>query len=157
MVPLSGKEKKELVRQLSDIIPSLGSLLTKKANAVEYKMEDGNVIALDGVPILIRLNDYIIPTLQFVQSHNVNLPIVKVDTGAIKFVTNGADVMRPGIVWIDPNVVENEPVLIVEETRNSPLAIGISKYDAVDMDAMEKGKAIKVLHHLTDKYWKFSP
>lgn len=156
-VPLSGKDKKELVRELKDIIPEVDSILTKKAIVIKYETPDGEIMTLDGVPILLKVKGHLIPSLKLVQKAEVNLPIIKVDTGAIRFVTNGADVMRPGITSIDPRTVENKPVLIVEETKETPLAIGIAKFDAVDMEAMESGKVIKTLHHLTDKFWNFVP
>ncbi len=156
-VPISGKEKKELIRELKDIIPEIDTVLTKKAMVTRYSIPEGEILTLEKTPILLMIKGYLIPSLKLVQKVETRLPRVKVDTGAIRFVTNGADVMRPGITWIDPNVIENEPVLIVEETKESPLAIGIAKFDAVDMQAMENGKVIKTLHHLTDKFWSFSP
>ncbi|RMG26968.1 MAG: hypothetical protein D6732_20830 [Methanobacteriota archaeon] len=156
-VPISGKEKKELIRQLKGIIPSIDSILTKKAMVTKYLVPEGEIYTLEQTPILLRVKGYLIPSLKLVQKVETKLPKVKVDTGAIRFVTNGADVMRPGITWIDSEVVENEPVLIVEETKESPLAIGIAKFDAVDMNAMENGKVIRTIHHLTDKFWSFVP
>ena len=53
-----------------------------------------------------------------------------VDTGAIPYVVNGADIMRPGIVAVTDDVKANAPVQIVDERHGKPLAIGIALFDA---------------------------
>ena len=54
----------------------------------------------------------------------LNKRIVTVDKGAIRFVSNGADIMAPGIVDADSEIKEGDLVIIVEEAHRKPLAIG---------------------------------
>ncbi len=154
---LSGKEKKALQERVDYFLPDASSILSKKSDTKEYELAEGKVLTFEDRPILIEVKGHLLPALHAFKHHKITLPVVKVDQGAIRFVTNGADIMRPGITYIDPSVTENSPVVILEDTKDTPLAVGISKYDAVDMKAMETGKVIKVLHYLTDKFWTFSP
>ena len=78
---------------------------------------------------------------------------VVVDAGAIPYVVNGADVMRPGIVSISDDVKADAPVQIVDERHGKPLAIGIALFDAPDMRAKTKGKMCKNFHHVSDEIW----
>jgi PUA domain protein len=78
---------------------------------------------------------------------------VVVDAGAIPYVVNGADVMRPGIVSISDDVKADAPVQIVDERHGKPLAIGIALFDAPDMRAKIQGKMCKNFHHVSDEIW----
>jgi len=78
---------------------------------------------------------------------------VVVDAGAIPYVVNGADIMRPGIVSISDDVKAQGPVQIVDERHGKPLAIGIALLDAPDMRASRSGKMCKNLHHVSDEIW----
>ncbi len=79
---------------------------------------------------------------------------VTVDEGALKFIMNGADVMKPGIVYADEGIKEGDFVYITVEGKESPIAVGIALCDGGDMVG-GKGKAVKNLHHLKDKIWKY--
>ena len=70
------------------------------------------------------------------------------------FVTNGADVMAPGIVDADIDIDENDQVWICDEVHNKPLAIGIANMTGEQMIAEKKGKAITTVHYVGDYLWK---
>ncbi len=78
---------------------------------------------------------------------------VEVDEGALKFVMNGADVMKPGIVYADERIKEGDFVYVTVEGKESPIAVGIALCSGKEMKE-GKGKAVKNLHHLKDKIWK---
>lgn len=77
---------------------------------------------------------------------------VTVDMGAVRFVTNGADVMAPGIVEADPNLKEGEWCWIRDERNKKPLAVGKALVPGQAM-VRGKGKAVRSIHHLGDKLW----
>ena len=79
--------------------------------------------------------------------------VVVVDMGAVRFVTKGADIMSPGIVDADESIVPDDIVIIVEETHNKPLAIGISLISGPEMVENTEGKAIKSIHYVGDSIW----
>ena len=76
--------------------------------------------------------------------------------GAIRFVTNGADIMRPGITKIDPDIKENEIVRIADETHGKTLAVGKALFNAHEMESTKKGKVVKNLHTIKDSVWEFA-
>ena len=76
--------------------------------------------------------------------------------GAIKFVTNGADVFRPGIREIDPSIAAGDIVVVVDENNHRPLAVMEAKYDAGQMEAMDAGKVLLNLHTINDFLWEIS-
>ena len=79
--------------------------------------------------------------------------LVVVDKGAIRFVSNGADIMAPGIVEADPEIKEGDFVIIVEETHRKPLAIGKALMEGQQMVDADSGKAIKSITYVGDKLW----
>jgi PUA-domain protein len=87
--------------------------------------------------------------------HQATRRYVTVDMGAVPYVTNGADVMAPGIVEADPEVREGDMVWIRDVTHKRPLAVGRALVGAEVMAAKAPGKAIKNLHYVGDKIWKY--
>ena len=79
-------------------------------------------------------------------------PAVGVDKGAIRFVCNGADVMRPGIVSHGGFAMGD--VVCVTEPGGKYLAVGKAMVDSEDLQAMERGNAVKNLHYISDRYWE---
>ncbi len=104
-------------------------------------------------PLLMATDAWVFPTLKGA----VQLPFperrVVVDAGAIPYVVNGADIMRPGIVSVTDDVKAQAPVQIVDERHGKPLAIGISLFDAPDLRASTAGKMVKKFHHVGDEIW----
>ncbi|WP_336000946.1 RNA-binding protein [Halorientalis halophila] len=81
--------------------------------------------------------------------------VVTVDSGAISFVSDGADVMRPGIVEADSSIEPGDLVVIAEETHGKILAIGRARTDGDDMVGAE-GKVVDSVHHVGDDLYEFS-
>lgn len=77
---------------------------------------------------------------------------VTVDMGAVRFVTNGADVMAPGIVAADPALKEGDWCWVRDERNKKPLAVGKALVAGAAM-VRGKGKAVKSVHWLGDKLW----
>lgn len=97
-----------------------------------------------------------VPLLSLVLEHPGILKTVVVDMGAVRFVTNGADVMRPGVLEIDPTIEEGDVVKVVDVKNRRPLAIGKALGDAKDLEAQERGKIVANLETITDKLWEYS-
>ena len=116
-----------------------------------------NFILVNGEPYIIIINGKPYPTLKAALNIELDSKVVVVDMGAVRFVTKGADVMSPGIVDADESIVEDDVVIIVEETHNKPLAMGIALITGPEMgpEMVEnsEGKAIKSLHYVGDAIW----
>jgi len=95
------------------------------------------------------------PTIRGLLKHKATKNFVSVDMGAVPYVTNGADVMAPGIVEVDPDIKEGDLVWIRDATHKRPLAIGKALASAEVMSAKGPGKVIKNLHFVGDKIWKY--
>lgn len=139
-------------------IPKIAEVIPKKGNVKKYILNKNEAIIVvdDKYPVLVELNKEFLPFIKIVKNLEIKLPVIIVDLGAIKFVTNGADIMRPGITQIDDDVIEGKLVLINEEKKNSTIAVGRALYDAIDMRSMTSGKVIRNLHYLTDHWWNFN-
>ena len=79
-------------------------------------------------------------------------PHVMVDMGAVKFMCNGANVMRPGIKSYS-DFEEGSTVCVVEESQRKFLAVGRAVVASSELGLMEKGEVVKNLHYISDKFW----
>lgn len=123
----------------------------KEKTAVVYQWKKGRIIAVGDKPLYIILEDKVIPTLR--NEKWQELPKIWIDRGAVKFILNGADVLRPGIVKME-DFKRGEAVAIMFE--NSAVGIGIALMDKEEAEKAEKGKVIKTVHVKGDEIWKFS-
>ncbi|MDV3243755.1 MAG: hypothetical protein LYZ66_01110 [Nitrososphaerales archaeon] len=80
-------------------------------------------------------------------------PSATVDEGAIKFMLNGADVMRPGIKAFDQWGEVGKIVVVKEEKKRRAIAVTQSAVTSVDAQTMSKGVCLKNLHHVGDRFW----
>ena len=74
--------------------------------------------------------------------------------GAVKFIINGADVMRPGITDIEDGIRKDDFIVIIDQNNKKPLAVGIALFNSEEMRALPKGKVIKTIHYVGDVVWK---
>ena len=144
--------KKRVREELGEEFSSL-----LKGNHYEICTTDSdiNLILVDGKPALLE-KKMLFPTLKaFVTIDCRKLKRhVTVDMGAVPYVTNGADVMRPGITDIDDSVEKGDFVVITEEKHGKPLAIGEALYDSGNIKKMDQGKVILTVHYVGDKMWR---
>jgi len=80
--------------------------------------------------------------------------VVTVDAGAVSFVSDGADVMRPGIVEADADIETGDLVAIAEESHGKVLAVGRATTGGDDMVG-ESGKVVESVHHVGDDLYEF--
>ncbi|MHA1595364.1 MAG: DUF1947 domain-containing protein [Candidatus Baldrarchaeia archaeon] len=109
-----------------------------------------------GMPFMVtRSNNITHPTLIALQKGVISLEEVTVDRGAVPYVLRGADVMVPGIIKFPKDVERGRIVAVKGEDLASPIAVGITLMDYNEFSSSNKGKAVKNIHHLGDKLWKF--
>lgn len=117
--------------------------------------EHYSVILLESRPILIEYEGKIVPTLLLLQENSALLKKITVDSGAVRFVANGADIMRPGIVACDDGINAGDGVVIVDEKYGKMLAVGLALFSSDEIRAMDKGKVVKNLHYVGDAIWNY--
>ncbi len=143
------------MKELSKKLPeSLSGVIAKGDEVEVVKAEGFKLYVVNGFPLLVEVGESLYPTLHALlrKALKVALPRVVVDKGAVKPVSNGADVMRPGIVRYD-EFDKGSVVVVVEETRELPLAVGVSMVSSQELEGMKKGRVIKNVHHVGDKIW----
>jgi PUA-domain protein len=134
----------------------LKQIFTGKSKVELILTEEGDTLyAINDELTLWKSKEGYIPVLTLLLKKKVELKKVVVDMGAIKFVANGADIMRPGITKIDPNIKKGEIVVIVDENHDRALAIGKTLFDAREMKNKNSGKVVKNLHTIQDSVWEF--
>jgi PUA-domain protein len=148
------EQKAELEKLETDFGSTIG--LDTKAQLESGILDDGSrILLLDGDILFFESEGRFVPTLRALLGGIIHIPQISVDMGAVKFVVNGADIMRPGITHIDDEVRENGIVAIVDERHGKPLAVGISMLSASALRAATSGKVVKSVHHINDELWDF--
>lgn len=121
---------------------------------VDLADEDFDLALVDGEPLVWYPRESPFVTVRGANSFEISRSLVTVDAGAISFVSDGADVMRPGITEADPDIDEGDLVVIVEASHGKALAIGEALTDGEDMLG-EQGKVVRSLHHVGDELYEF--
>jgi PUA domain protein len=124
---------------------------------VELSGTDVDVVLVDGAPLVAYFAaDEPSLTVRGANATDPSGHRVTVDAGAVSFVSDGADVMRPGIVDATDDIVAGDVVLVAEATHGKVLAVGRSRVDADDLLG-EAGKVVDSLHHVGDDLFAFEP
>jgi PUA-domain protein len=144
---------KSEVRELGERLRTIPLELPKK-DAVDIVEAQGERSYLVNQEVwLFEEQGLLVPHLRLIHSRPALLRHVSVDMGAVRFVTNGADVMRPGIVDIDVGIKQGDVVAVVDAVHKKALAVGEALLDGVAMRAATSGKAVRNLHWVGDKRW----
>jgi predicted RNA-binding protein (TIGR00451 family) len=148
---LSRRDSAELIAKVeSDLGLQLN--LPRSAQAECAEPEEGVVFVDLDKFVFVQTGGKFIP---FLGSGNVLalFPGVVVDEGAIRFLLNGADVMRPGIRKLDDWGGEGRMVIVREEKKGRAIAVGVSTVAVAEARSMTKGSCLKNIHHVGDRYW----
>ena len=146
------KEVKALASQLTDVFGA--EVFTEKDAVDVAESTDFDLIFVNNDILGIIYEEKPFLTVRGILKYRPEKRAVTVDMGAVPYVTNGADVMGPGIVEADQSIAEGDLVWIRDIKNKVPLAIGVALRDGAGLSAKEKGKAIKTLHNVGDKLWK---
>jgi predicted RNA-binding protein (TIGR00451 family) len=79
---------------------------------------------------------------------------ITVDSGAIKFVVGGANIMRPGITKTEGDFSAGDVVVVKEEKFGKAIAVGRANLSRADLEAAKKGSVVQNLHYAGDKFWE---
>ena len=114
---------------------------------------DSNSQLIVGVDLtILKINDDYLPFLNQTEVLQ-KFPNVMVDMGAVKFMCNGANVMRPGIKKYS-KFLKDDIVCVIEESKHKFLSVGKAMNDSSELETMSKGEIIKNIHYISDKYWE---
>ena len=145
--------KKDISKILNQMDEDLNIRFEKKFKDVKIvEIDEHNSVILSEEFQLAKSDGMIFPFLRDEVLMGM-LPNIVIDKGAIKFIINGADIMRPGLVRIDDEFDKGEIVSITEETYGKFIAVGKAKLSSSDILSSNKGIIIQNLHNVGDKLW----
>jgi PUA domain protein len=123
---------------------------------VEFEDRDTRLVLVDGDPLVFYVEDDPFLTVRGANAFEPDRRVVTVDAGAVSFVSDGADVMRPGITAADSEIAAGDLVVVDEETHGKYLAVGRALVDGDDMSGPE-GRVVESVHHVGDDLYEFQP
>ncbi|MGA7899236.1 MAG: PUA domain-containing protein [Nitrososphaeraceae archaeon] len=128
-----------------DSIPKIKTLKVYEAEKNKFLLKAENFVA-------VRVDEDLIP---FVGNEDLlrHFPFVTVDMKAVKFVCNGANIMRPGITTFQ-FFKKNSIVVIKDESHLKALSVGIALESSEDAAPKNRGCVICNIHYVGDKLWE---
>ena len=127
--------------------------LFKKGDIIQLNTDTKSILVNKEL-YFFSYEDRYVPTLKLLQKINF-LKKVTVDMGAVKFVVDGADIMRPGIVDVE-EFNADDFVSVVDVNNKKPLAVGIALFNSKEIEAYKTGRVIKNIHYVGDEIWSNS-
>ena len=144
--------KSETAETLENIAAQWKIEVPKTKNLTIHEISDSaRLITWDNFAA-IKIDKTFIPFLSET-SMLEKFPKVIVDMGAVKFVCNGATVMRPGIKKYT-DFDKDDIICIVEESHNKFLAVGRALVSSKELETITKGEVVKNLHYISDEFWE---
>lgn len=146
--------RKSAAKELENkLISSFGEpakkLLQEPIEITELKA-GRKVVLVKGEPIAFKTPEGFFPTLSSLGT--LPLKRVTVDMGAVGPITNGANIMAPGVVKADKDITRGDVVVVTDERHDKPLAIGMALVNSTSLKG-SKGEVVKNLHHVGDEIW----
>lgn len=150
---LSKKESRDIIRKVNE---SIGCDLEEKEKVEVARLEGVDVYLIKGEPLIFKSEEEYFLTLRGLLKIKPQKRWIHIDKGAIKAVSNGADLMVPGITAVDEDIKKNQQVWISDTEHRVPIAVGKALLDGKEMLEVGKGKAVKVLFYVGDKFWRMT-
>lgn len=147
--------RNKIIKNYSKIIDEYYSMETGLEGLhIDEARVNGLVILINDHEIIAMIiDDNPILTIKGLLKYRPNKRFVTVDMGAIKFITNGADIMAPGIIDADKDIQVGDIIWVRDENNFQPLAIGRALMAGQEMVDNTSSKAIESIHYVNDKLW----
>lgn len=147
---LSKKETSSILNKLLLNWPE--NIIPKIKNIKAYEIEKNRKLLIHEDNFAAVLIDEVI--LPFLGNNNLveSFPYVLIDMGAVRYICNGANIARPGIVKFE-SFLKDKIVIVKDKDYQKPLAVGISLCDSKTGMALSKGHIINNMHYVGDKFW----
>ncbi|KAI6654751.1 Malignant T-cell-amplified sequence 1-like [Oopsacas minuta] len=141
------------------LTPYIDDILPKKEPVNLIKGKDHvEIVACRKEPLFFRKRDSTyLPTLKLLHKFPFLLPKFQVDAGAIKFILSGANVMAPGLNSRGGRMDEVDKDTIVgiyAEGKQHSMGIGQTLASTKEIQTVNKGIAIELIHYLNDGLWQ---
>ncbi len=149
---LKQKDRRMVQQRIQEVFAE--SIIDEDAVIEKGRIDEKEILFIDNNPCFFKDDNTLFFTIPGILSLHPSKREVVVDMGAVRFVTNGADVMSPGIIDADKTIETGQQVWIGDEQHHKPLAVGIALIDGEEMIAADAGKAVKMKHYIGDQLWK---
>jgi PUA domain protein len=126
--------------------------IPKIKNLKIYELDEGGRIIIGEGLTALKIGKNYLPFLTDAKTLE-QFPNVTVDMGAVKFMCNGANVMRPGVKAFT-EFEKGQLVCIIEESQKKVLAVGRALVSSKEMSEMAKGQVVENMHYISDMYWE---
>ncbi len=146
---VSKKRYREILRLVES--EGLSHNLPKTKNIKMISLKRSELILVDDEPVLVYVEGLYVPYLDALNRFG-GYGYVTVDKGAVKYIANGADVMRPGIVSYT-TFEEGGLVVVRVEDYGNPIAVGKALVDSKSLASIKRGRVVLNLHHIGDDAW----
>ena len=148
---LSKKEINQFLHNVLKWLPKEIELSTKNIRIAE--IDDGNSIIIENNYYFVRKDNEIVPFI------NMNKILqyfgkITIDKGAIRFICDGANVMRPGIIRFIGDFNSGDIVSVIEEEHEKTLSVGIALCNSSEAKSLNKGIIVKNTHYVGDIFWE---
>lgn len=150
--PLSKRDVKDLLERARRELPRL--FIDESASSSSWevvKLRGMRVFVRNGVPFFIEAEERLVPSIYAAEAYRY--PRVMVDSGAVRPIVRGADVMAPGIRVVE-GPMEAGDVMAVAEEGGRVIAIGVALMSKDEALGTKRGKALKILHRIGDEAWR---
>ncbi|PKK85719.1 MAG: RNA-binding protein [Thermoplasmata archaeon HGW-Thermoplasmata-1] len=148
-------KRKEAATFADEMGAAFGCKIFSEEDAIDMAEAEGLEVAIVNNRILgLRYEGKPFLTVRGLLKYRPAVRFVTVDMGAIRFVTNGADIMTPGIVDADPAITAGDLVWIRDERNLQPLAVGVALMGGAEMKESKSGKGVRSLLYVGDEIWK---
>ena len=148
---LSKSDISEITQVVSNSWPK--AVIPSKMKDIQVvEIEENNSLLIGEDFLAIKIEQYVLPLLTKEEALQ-SFPNISVDMGAVKFVCNGARVMRPGIVSMDE--FKKDDIVVVKDNQHGKyLAVGIALISSQEAQSMSKGPVVENKHYISDKFWE---
>lgn len=148
---LSKSDSSEIIQFVSDKWPKK-AVPDKLKNIQVIEIEDNKSVLIEENFLAVKIDHNVLPLLTN-EDILKSFPSVSVDMGAVKFVCNGAKVMRPGIVQMD-DFKKDDIVVVKDNTHGKYLAVGVALVESKEAQTMNKGPVVDNMHYISDEFWE---
>ncbi len=154
---LSKKDRKRLVEEILEKWPQAPVDREATIEIVSDRKEGiEELYIINGKPAFIRVGEKLVPLITYLLEKGTDwLPRIVVDEGAVKPITRGANLLRPGILSFESDFSKGEIIVILEPLKRIPIAVHEALVDRSEAERMEKGVVSKRLHYMGDRIWKY--
>ena len=148
---LTRKNGKEITDKIHQCWPNKPNYNSKKIFSIELDIEQSLLSSKEFTAV--KIGKDVIPFLQMEKLLETYGKLV-VDKGAIRFVCDGANVMRPGVVSVDGYFDSGDIICVKDIQYGKFLAVGFAINSSSEIMTLSKGIIMKNMHYVGDKFWE---